>query len=133
MRCAVVADNVLDFKAIGKRVKILRIQKDISQEKLAEDSDISVTYLSNIENAHSKASLATFVKLANALRVGVDSFLCDSVKATARAAFEKDIADILSDCDEGEVRILTGSLRGIKEALRECERYKERAAFRKIN
>ena len=128
-----VTDDVLDFKAIGKRVKILRIQKDISQEKLAEDSDISVTYLSNIENAHSKASLATFVKLANALQVGVDSFLCDSVTAAARLAFEKDIANILNDCNESETRILANSLRGIKEALRECEKYKERVSFKKID
>ena len=128
-----VTDNVLDFKAIGKRVKILRIQKDISQEKLAENSDISVTYLSNIENAHSKASLATFVKLANALNVGVDVFLCDNLNASARPAFEKDIADILNNCNEYEVRILAHSLRGIKEALRECEKYQKRITFKKTN
>ena len=128
-----VIDNVLDFKAIGKRVKILRIQKDISQEKLAEAGDISVTYLSNIENAHSKASLSTFVKLANALNVGVDAFLCDNLTASARPAFEKDIADILNSCNEYEVRILAYSLRGIKDALRECEEYKERIAFKKTN
>lgn len=41
----------LDYKAIGKRVKIARIKADMTQERLAELAGISPTHMSNIETA----------------------------------------------------------------------------------
>ena len=35
----------LDYKAIGKRIKIARIKADLTQERLAELIDISPTHL----------------------------------------------------------------------------------------
>ena len=56
----------LDYKAIGKRIKIARIQKDMTQEKLAEAIELSPTHLSNIERGCGKISLTTLVHIANA-------------------------------------------------------------------
>ena len=39
----------LDYKAIGKRIKIARIKADLTQEKLSEMVGVSPTHLSNIE------------------------------------------------------------------------------------
>lgn len=39
----------INYKDIGVRVKQERINKNITQEKLAEISGISVTHMSNIE------------------------------------------------------------------------------------
>ena len=36
----------LDYKAIGKRIKIARIQAELSQEALAEKADLSPTHMS---------------------------------------------------------------------------------------
>ena len=69
----------LDYKAIGKRVKIARIKADLTQEKLAEQIELSPTHLSNIETGTTKVSLTTIVNIANALSVSVDDLLCDSV------------------------------------------------------
>ena len=68
----------LDYKEIGKRVKIARIRADLTQEALAEKAGLSITHMSNIENGHSKLSLPMAVALANVLSVSVDEFLCDS-------------------------------------------------------
>ena len=38
----------LDYKAIGKRIKIARIKADMTQEMLAEKIELSPTHLSNI-------------------------------------------------------------------------------------
>lgn len=86
----------LDYKAIGKRIKIARIKADLTQEKLAEIIDISPTHLSNIETGTTRVSLTVIVSLANALSVTADDLLCDSV-VKARVQFEKDLADILND------------------------------------
>ena len=56
----------LDYKEIGKRVKIARIRADLTQEALAEKAGLSITHMSNIENGHSKLSLPMAVALATA-------------------------------------------------------------------
>lgn len=107
----------LDYKAIGKRVKIARIKADLTQEKLAEQIELSPTHLSNIETGTTKVSLTTIVNIANALSVSVDDLLCDSV-IKSKIQFEKDIEAILDDCDDHEIRIIKDMLVAIKETLR---------------
>ncbi len=107
----------LDYKAIGKRIKIARIKADLTQERLAESVNISPTHLSNIETGTTRVSLTAIVNLANALSVTVDDLLCDSV-ITAKPQFERDIADLLADCDEYEIRIVKDMSQALVEALR---------------
>lgn len=57
----------------------------------------------NIETGTTRVSLTAIVSLANALSVSVDDLLCDSV---VKFKFEKDIAVILADCDEYEIRMV---------------------------
>lgn len=83
----------LDYKAIGKRIKIARIKADLTQERLAEIVEISPTHMSNIETGTTRVSLTAIVSLANALSVTVDDLLCDSV-VKSKVQFEKDIAGI---------------------------------------
>lgn len=108
---------LIDYKAVGKRIKSARIQADLTQESLADQIRISATHLSNIETGNTRVSLTTIVKLANALSVTVDEFLCDSL-LHANIQFEKDIANILADCDSHEVRIIKDILEATKATLR---------------
>lgn len=56
----------INYKDIGVLVKQERINKNITQEKLAELSGVSVTHMSNIENANTKLSLPVLINIANA-------------------------------------------------------------------
>ena len=107
----------LDYKAIGKRIKIARIKADLTQERLAEMVEISPTHMSNIETGTTRVSLTAIVSLANALSVTVDDLLCDSV-VKCKVQFEKDIAGILVDCDEYEIRMVKDMAQALKETLR---------------
>ena len=107
----------LDYKAIGKRIKIARIKADLTQERLAERINISPTHLSNIETGTTRVSLSTMISIANALSVTSDDLLCDSI-VMAKAQFEKDIALLLEDCDEYEIRIVQDMIASLKESLR---------------
>ena len=107
----------LDYKAIGKRIKIARIKADLTQERLAEMIEISPTHMSNIETGTTRVSLTAIVSLANALSVTVDDLLCDSV-VKSKVQFEKDIAGILADCDEYEIRMVKDMAQALKETLR---------------
>jgi transcriptional regulator with XRE-family HTH domain len=120
-----VHDNVVDYAKAGKRIKLARIERDWSQEVLAERANVSVTFLSNVENAHSKASLATFVKIANALEKGVDDLICDSI-IECREELDKQLASLTKKCTEMEIRIIVGVVGGLLQSLRDAEDYKKR-------
>ena len=105
------------YKAIGKRIKIARIKADLTQERLAELIDISPTHLSNIETGTTRVSLNTIISIANALSVTGDDLLCDNI-IRAKVQFEKDIALLLEDCDEYEIRIIKDMIGSLKDTLR---------------
>lgn len=107
----------LDYKAIGKRIKIARIKADLTQEKLSEMVGVSPTHLSNIETGTTRVSLNAIISIANALHITSDDLLCDNV-VKAKVQFEKDIALILEDCDEYEIRIIRDMAAVTKETLR---------------
>ena len=107
----------LDYKAIGKRIKIARIKADMKQEHLAEKSGLSPTHISNVETGTTKVSLSSIVSLANALGVTVDDLLCDSL-IHARVQFEQDIAELLEDCDDYEIRMVKDMAEALITTLR---------------
>jgi transcriptional regulator with XRE-family HTH domain len=67
----------MDYKSIGYRIKIAREQKHLTQEQLSEIIDISPMHMSVIERGVKGISLATLVKIANALEVSTDELLQD--------------------------------------------------------
>ena len=107
----------LDYKAIGKRVKIARIKADMAQDDLANQVGISAAHMSNIETGKTRVSLTVIVNIANALAISVDDLLCDNVIKT-KVQFEKDLAEIVDDCDDYEIRIIRDVAVATKTSLR---------------
>jgi transcriptional regulator with XRE-family HTH domain len=58
-------------RVFGKVIKELRLQKKISQEKLAFDSDIDRTYISDIEKGDRNVSLLIIHRIAKALQISL--------------------------------------------------------------
>lgn len=67
------------YADLGKRIKQQRIMARMTQEKLAEEAGISLSFLGHIERGTRKASLDTVVKICNALKVAPDLLLQDSL------------------------------------------------------
>lgn len=107
----------LDYQSIGIRVRRLRKAKGLTQQTLAEFSEQEPSNISHIERGATKLSLPTLVSVANALEVTVDQILCDSLPAS-RSVFETEAAHILSDCSHLELKIITETIRTLKENLR---------------
>jgi transcriptional regulator with XRE-family HTH domain len=55
----------------GKKINSLRRQKNISQEDLADKSDLDRTYISSLENGKRNVSLKALSSLASALEVSL--------------------------------------------------------------
>lgn len=63
-------------KQIGKRIRHIRKINKITQEQLAEMIDVSVPYISNIENGKVNVGAEVIIRLAQALQVSADILLC---------------------------------------------------------
>ena len=69
---------LMDYYAIGQRVRKFRIVAASSQEQLVEPVNISTTHMSHIETGNAKLSLQVFCRdLASALHVSADDLLFD--------------------------------------------------------
>jgi transcriptional regulator with XRE-family HTH domain len=62
----------IDYKEIGRRIRAERRKQDLTQEKLAELSDISESFMGHIERGGRTLSVETLAKLANALGLSVE-------------------------------------------------------------
>ena len=115
----------IDFKVIGKRIRIARIQADLTQEKLAELIGVSTPYMSNIERGTTKVSLTRLISIANALSAdGIDQYVYDLVKQH-RVNYHKEIQSILEDCDGREISFIVQKLRDIKIDMHELKKLYE--------
>lgn len=70
--------NKDEFKQeLGFRIKVERMRKKISQEKLAEMADCSLSYIGFIERGEMSISLYNFLKIAQVLQLNINDFLKD--------------------------------------------------------
>lgn len=58
-------------KKFGKHVKKLRLERGLSQEKLAYEADIDRTYIPSIEKGERNVSIVVIEKIAKALKVKI--------------------------------------------------------------
>ncbi len=65
----------MNYKELGKNIRKYRRAAELTQESLAEKCGCSTSYIGQLENARSKPSLETIVKIANELDVTVDQLL----------------------------------------------------------
>lgn len=69
----------MDYLGLGKRIRMHRRSLQMTQEQLAEQCGISVSFLGHIERGTRKASLETLVALSNVLQVSPSMLLQDSL------------------------------------------------------
>lgn len=66
-----------EFKKIGKRIKIIRIERSITQTALAKELGISQTNMSNIECGRVSVTVQNLLKLHEILKCSMADFFKD--------------------------------------------------------
>ena len=113
-----------DYKALGKRTKIARINADMTQDRLSTMLEMSPSHMSNIETGSTRISLTALVSIANALGVTVDDLLYDSI-VHARPQLERDIQQIVDSCDDYELRVVKDVTQSVVDALQANEKLRQ--------
>lgn len=72
-----------EFKKIGKRIKIIRIERGVTQTALAKELGISQTNMSNIECGRVSVTVQNLLKLHDILKCTMADFFKD-IDASAK-------------------------------------------------
>lgn len=62
---------------VGKRLKEIRKQRNLTQEQLAKMAGITRSYLSDVENSRKNPSIKTVELLASKLNMSLCEFICN--------------------------------------------------------
>jgi len=96
---------MIDYRLLGQRLAKIRKQRKLTQERLAEMTDLANNYISNIENGRSIPSLETLAKLCEALDVTPNEFLMGTVH-DSETYCEQEIMDDYKKCTAHERRLV---------------------------
>ena len=105
-------------ESIGKRIKKFRMEKNLSQEKLAEMITVYPYHISQIENGRRIPSVETLILIANALDVTVDDILADTL-TRLDSSVDIETLKVVTDCNEKEQKMLIKILQFMKALLKE--------------
>ena len=86
----------LNFEEIGKILRASRIEQHYTQEYVADQIDVNVSHISNIETNRVKVSLTTLVAICNVLNLTVDYVL--KSEYTASDSIDREILKELAAC-----------------------------------
>ena len=70
----------VNYESLGNKIRERRNFLKVTQENLANDINVSASFISDIENGRRKMSLETMIKISIALKTSLDYFVLDNVK-----------------------------------------------------
>lgn len=108
---------MIDYASIGQKVKQIRLSKGVTQEQLAEAVGVGVTHISHLETGSGTVSLKVFLAIVNYLECSADEILCKEIK-TARPLLNSWLSELVADCDNTEMKILSDIVIAAKQTLR---------------
>ena len=71
-----------DQAAFGKRLKEVRKERGLTQERLADILNVSVSHLGNLELGKRGISIDLLMDISDVLNVSIDFLLCGTVRPT---------------------------------------------------
>ena len=104
----------MKYNSMGTNVRNLRKEKGLTQEKLAELSDISIAYLSKIENNRvQNVSLMVVYRLAEVLDVSPGYLVGQS---DPNEMLDEEIGKKLADCSSSDKKKILKIIDILKES-----------------
>jgi transcriptional regulator with XRE-family HTH domain len=73
----VVLASIIAFDTLGKNVRRLRQKRKMTQEQLAHEAEIDLTYVGGIERGRRNPSLLVLARIAAALSVKITDLVAD--------------------------------------------------------
>lgn len=94
------------YQAIGKRIHQLRKTHGLTQEKLAEELDITIKHVSSVERGLSSLSLEKIIELSQILDCTLDYLILGQDNSNTLAKIPTSIINILNSDNDDEIDLL---------------------------
>lgn len=110
--------NVDLLKSLGERIKTIRKERKVTQERLAEVADLNLSYMSEIERGQANVSLCIVNSIAEALKVSIAELLAGLPKDKS----SDDLLILLQQAqtlDEKQQRIFVKAAKGILSGIQD--------------
>lgn len=104
----------INFSIIGMRLKQARMDKKITQEKLAEILDVSVAYISRVERGSTTINLKRLFELCSLLEVSVGQIL-DGTSSNSDSYLNTAFNDLLKNCPPEKMDLIYNVVKVIAE------------------
>lgn len=91
------------IKEVGQRIRKARKNAGLSQEKLAEQLDISTVYMSDIENGKTNLGLKIFMKITEVLQISAD-WILQTNTPLVQDLRRSELNDLFIGCSPEELR-----------------------------
>lgn len=104
-------------KLLGDAVKEERLRRNLSQNTLAEQANVSLRTISDIETYNANPRLETLVLLASYLNISLDSIIHPE-DPPMNATMRQIIAE-LNQCSDEEKYLALSTLRGLLSGLKD--------------
>lgn len=96
----------INYEQLGLKIKKIRQENGLTQDKLAEMVSCNTSHISNIENNHTKVSLNVLLAIANVLNTSIDYLLSEQYENLS-LALDNEIMREISNFDiEAKKQIL---------------------------
>jgi len=95
----------LNYSIIGERLKQARINKKLTQEKLAEQLDVSVTFLSRIERGSSFINLKRLNQICEILEISEGEIL-NGTSTNCSSYLSQDFNNLLKNCPADKLSLI---------------------------
>jgi transcriptional regulator with XRE-family HTH domain len=101
----------------GNRVRFLRKSARLTQDELAERSDLHPTYIGQVERGERNLSLSCIEKISKGLGVDLDELFIFHAKkrAIGKEKLKHEIRVVMGGMNEKSLRIASKVLKSIKE------------------
>lgn len=88
----------INYEQLGLKIKKIRQENGLTQDKLAEMVSCNTSHISNIENNHTKVSLNVLLAIANVLNTSIDYLLSEQYENLS-LALDNEIMREISNLD----------------------------------
>lgn len=101
---------------VGKRIRDLRLKKNMSQADLADKANVSLSQVSDIETGKSSMRLTTFIGIVEALQVSADVLLRTDIPEVNNI-YKSEFAEVLEGCTPAEIESILKIVKEVKKSM----------------
>lgn len=95
----------IDFKLIGERIKEIRKRKGYSQERLSEEMDVTVAYISRVERGKAEINLKRLTQISWILGTPLEE-LITGIMPNSKHYLDKELNEILKTCSPEKQKLI---------------------------